>query len=69
MKKNAQDMVIGDRVVEAMASIYLPILPIEHKYIVTDKINEIIERECEHPYVMDPAGKSYLRQEGLSLCI
>ena len=40
MKKNAQDMVIGDRVVEAMASIYLPILPIEHKYIVTDKITK-----------------------------
>ncbi|MFK7762876.1 MAG: FAD-dependent oxidoreductase [Roseobacter sp.] len=57
------------REVAAMASIYLPLHPMEHQYIVTDDIPEIYTRETEHPHVMDPAGESYLRQEGRGLCI
>ncbi|MCI2398323.1 FAD-dependent oxidoreductase [Aliiroseovarius subalbicans] len=57
------------REVAAMAGLYLPLHPMEHQYIVTDDIPEIFERGDEHPHVMDPAGESYLRQEGRGLCI
>lgn len=57
------------REVAAMAGIYLPLHPMEHQYLVTEAIPEIYERDSEHPHVMDPAGESYLRQEGRGLCI
>ncbi|MCA1334490.1 GcvT family protein [Pseudooceanicola marinus] len=57
------------REVAAMAGVYLPLMPMEHHYIVTDDIPEIYERDSEHPHVVDPAGESYLRQEGRGLCI
>ncbi len=57
------------REVGAMAGVYFPLHPMEHQYIVTDDIPEIYERASEHPHVMDPAGESYLRQEGRGLCI
>ena len=57
------------REVGAMAGVYLPLHPMEHQYIVTDEIPEIYNRDAEHPHVMDPAGESYLRQEGRGLCI
>ncbi|WP_085307224.1 GcvT family protein [Planktotalea arctica] len=57
------------REVGAMAGAYLPLHPMEHQYIVTDDIPQIMEMDGEHPHVMDPAGESYLRQEGRGLCI
>lgn len=57
------------REVAAMAGLYLPLLPMAHQYLVTDDVPEIYERDSEHPHVMDPAGESYLRQEGRGLCI
>ncbi|MFW5678137.1 MAG: GcvT family protein [Rhodosalinus sp.] len=57
------------REVGAMAGIYFPLHPMEHQYVVTDEVPEICERDEEHPHVMDPAGESYLRQEGRGLCI
>ncbi|WP_197915983.1 GcvT family protein [Thiosulfatihalobacter marinus] len=60
------------REVGAMAGVYFPLHPMEHQYIVTDEIPmiaEIIDAGGEHPHVMDPAGESYLRQEGRGLCI
>ncbi|MFX0545696.1 GcvT family protein [Roseovarius sp. S1116L3] len=57
------------REVGAMAGVYMPLHPMEHQYIVTDDVPEIVERDTEHPHVMDPAGESYLRQEGRGLCI
>jgi len=57
------------REVGHMAGIELPLHPMEHQYIVTDDVAEIYERNEEHPHVMDPAGESYLRQEGRGLCI
>ncbi|MEP1587144.1 MAG: FAD-dependent oxidoreductase [Tateyamaria sp.] len=57
------------REVGAMAGVYFPLHPMEHQYIVTDDIAQIYERDAEHPHVMDPAGESYLRQEGRGLCI
>ena len=57
------------REVAEMANIYLPLLPMEHQYLITEDIPQIYENDEEHPHVMDPAGESYLRQEGKGLCI
>ncbi|OIQ24190.1 MAG: glycine cleavage system protein T [Alphaproteobacteria bacterium MedPE-SWcel] len=60
------------REVGAMAGIYFPLHPMEHQYIVTDDvplIRDMMADGIEHPHVMDPAGESYLRQEGRGLCI
>ncbi|WP_300018832.1 FAD-dependent oxidoreductase [uncultured Roseobacter sp.] len=60
------------REVGAMAGIYLPLHPMEHQYLVTEEvplIAKMIADGKEHPHVMDPAGESYLRQEGRGLCI
>ncbi|MCR9112512.1 MAG: FAD-dependent oxidoreductase [Rhodobacteraceae bacterium] len=56
----------------AMAGVFVPIYPMEHQYLVTEEVPEIaaiIDGGAEHPHVMDPAGESYLRQEGRGLCI
>ncbi len=63
---------IWAREVGAMAGVYLPLHPMEHQYLVTDEvplIKEMMAEGREHPHVMDPAGESYLRQEGKGLCI
>ncbi|MGI3171425.1 GcvT family protein [Pseudooceanicola sp. C21-150M6] len=57
------------REVAEMMGYYAPLHPMEHHYLVTDDIPEIYERDSEHPHVVDPAGESYLRQEGRGLCI
>ena len=60
------------REVGAMAGVYFPLLPMQHQYIVTEDVAQIaamIDAGGEHPHVMDPAGESYLRQEGRGLCI
>tara|TARA_B110000090_G_scaffold195126_1_gene230900 strand:- start:6131 stop:8536 length:2406 start_codon:yes stop_codon:yes gene_type:complete len=57
------------REVAKMAGVYLPLHPMEHQYLVTEDVPEIYGRDTEHPHVMDPAGESYLRQEGRGLCI
>lgn len=57
------------REVGAMAGVYLPLHPMEHQYLVTEDIPEVYERGEELPHVMDPAGESYLRQEGRGLVI
>ncbi len=57
------------REVGAMAGLMLPLHPMEHQYLVTEETPEVFERDQELPHVMDPAGESYLRQEGRGLCI
>ena len=60
------------REVGAMAGIYFPLHPMEHQYLITENvpmIEEMMADGHEHPHVMDPAGESYLRQEGKGLCI
>jgi len=57
------------REVGEMAGVYLPLHPMEHQYLVTDVIEEIVNRTSELPHVMDPTGESYLRQEGNGLVI
>ncbi|KPA22394.1 4-methylaminobutanoate oxidase (formaldehyde-forming) [Shimia sp. SK013] len=60
------------REVGAMAGVYFPLHPMEHQYLVTEDvplIKDMMADGIEHPHVMDPAGESYLRQEGNGLCI
>ncbi|MDA9238785.1 FAD-dependent oxidoreductase, partial [Planktomarina sp.] len=60
------------REVGAMANIYFPLLPMEHQYLITEEVPEIVsiaESGGEHPGVTDLSGESYLRQEGRGLCI
>lgn len=57
------------REINEMAGVYLPLLPMEHQYIVTDDIPEVYERDTELPHVMDPTGESYFRQEGRGLVL
>ena len=57
------------REVGHMAGVHLPLHPMEHQYLVTEEIPMIRDLGREHPHVMDPAGESYLRQEGRGLCI
>lgn len=57
------------REVGRLAGVELPLHPMEHQYLVTDDLPEVFERTDELPHVMDPAGESYLRQEGRGLVI
>lgn len=57
------------REVAAMAGVYLPLHPMEHQYLATDDIDEVVNHHTELPHVMDPEGESYLRQEGKGLVI
>ena len=57
------------REVGAMAGVSLPCHPMEHQYLVTEDLPEVHERETELPHCMDPAGESYLRQEGRGLVV
>jgi len=57
------------REVGAMAGLNIPCHPMEHQYLVTGDIPEVYERDEELPHVMDPAGESYLRQEGRGLVL
>ena len=57
------------REVGQMAGVFLPLHPMEHQYLVTDDIPEVYNHPTELPHVMDPAGETYLRQEGRGLVI
>lgn len=57
------------REVGAMAGVYLPLHPMEHQYLATDTIEEVVNHGKELPHVMDPEGESYLRQERDGLVI
>ncbi len=57
------------REVGMMAGVRLPLHPLEHQYLVTDDIPEVHGAQRELPHVMDPAGESYLRQEGRGLVL
>ena len=51
------------REVGAMAGAPVPIVPMEHHYLLTDDIDEIAALGGELPLVMDLDGEVYLRQE------
>ncbi len=57
------------REVGDMAGVYLPLHPMEHQYLVTERIEEIANQPKELCHVIDPGAESYLRQEGQGIVI
>ncbi len=57
------------REVAAMAGIDLPILPVEHHYLVTETMPEIEAMEKEFPTISEPESGWYCRQEGQGLLL
>ena len=51
------------REVGQMAGVHVPIVPMEHHYLLTGDINEIAELDSELPLILDLDGEMYLRQE------
>lgn len=52
-----------------MAGVELPVTPMEHHYLVTESIPELVELGREIPLVVDPEGFSYTRQEQKGLLL
>ncbi len=52
------------REVGRMVGIELPLLAMEHQYLVTDDVPEVAAREREIAHAIDFAGEIYMRQEG-----
>jgi dimethylglycine dehydrogenase len=57
------------REVAALAGITLPLMPVEHHYMVTETIPEIAELDHEIPNISEPSGGYYSRQEGQGLLL
>jgi dimethylglycine dehydrogenase len=57
------------REVAAMAGLELPLMPLEHQYLVTETIPEIEALGHRLPSIADRDGEYYLRQEGLGLLV
>ena len=53
--------------VGAMVGAVLPIVPMEHQYLVTDDIPELDDLAVELPVMRDPTGQFPVRQEGRGL--
>jgi dimethylglycine dehydrogenase len=52
------------REVGRMAGVELPVVPMEHHYLLTDELPELANAARELPLVLDLDGEIYLRQEG-----
>ena len=57
------------REVSAMAGIELPLVPVEHHYLVTDSMPEIENLDFELPQINDNETGVYARQEGMGLLL
>ena len=55
--------------VARLAGADLPLVSLEHHYVVTDAIAELGGRERELPVLRDPDGSFYVRQEGAGLLV
>lgn len=55
--------------VARLAGVELPLVPLQHHYVVTDPIAEIRERTTELPVFRDPDNSFYARQEGGGLLV
>ena len=51
------------REVGAMAGVHVPIVPMEHHYLLTEPLDELTRWDSELPLVLDLDGEMYLRQE------
>jgi dimethylglycine dehydrogenase len=57
------------RNVGRLAGVDLPVAPMEHHYLVTERIPEVAQYEGELPMMMDLEGFTYLRQEAQVLLL
>ena len=57
------------RQVGRLAGIDLPIVPLQHHYLVPEPVVEVRERDVELPVFRDPDNSFYARQEGEGLVI
>ena len=57
------------REVGRLAGVELPIVPLQHHYLVTDPLPEVQTRATELPVFRDPDNSFYARQEGEGLII
>ena len=57
------------REVAAMAGFDLPLMPMEHQYLVTETIPEIDALDFRLPLIADRDGEYYMRQEGQGLLV
>ena len=61
------------REVGRMAGLVLPVLAMEHHYLMTEPMDEVIEYNAKHgrelPHMIDFAGEIYARQEGQSILL
>ena len=55
--------------VAALASVRLPIVPLQHHYVVTDTVAELAGPARELPVLRDPDASYYVRQEGQALLV
>jgi dimethylglycine dehydrogenase len=60
---------IWGRDVGRLAGVDLPIVPIEHQYLVTDAVRELHEPHAEMPVVRDVEASFYVREEGGGLLV
>ncbi len=51
------------RVVSQMVGSDMPLMNLEHHYVVTGNVQEFVDRDEEMPVVRDPRASSYIRQE------
>ena len=52
-----------------MVGIELPLLPMEHQYVITEELREIIDHDGELAVTIDYEGGVYTRQEGNGLLV
>lgn len=57
------------REVGRMVGVRLPLVPMEHHYLVTEDIRELKEMTREVPAIIDLDGEIYLRQEGKGILL
>lgn len=57
------------RQVGRLAGVELPVVPLEHHYVVTEPLAEVTSRATELPVFRDPDNSFYVRQEGGSLLV
>ncbi len=55
--------------VAALAGVRLPIVPLQHHYVVTDTVAELAGAPGELPVLRDPEASFYVRQEGEALLV
>ena len=52
-----------------LAGVELPIVSLEHHYVVTEPVEVVAELDRELPVLRDPEGSFYARQEGEALLV